>query len=129
MRNKKQLRPAISISTIGDRIIINKDIIAYLDSPSFICLLENKYKDSIAITGCDSKISMSFKVPDGFLTLHKTFSINSKAFAERYIKINNLKENVTYRIYGKPLKENESVLIFRMKDAIPRENGKFTIVD
>lgn len=119
----KQLRPAISISDIWERIIVSKDTIAFLDNPKYICLLQNKDKNAIAITSCDAKNSMSFKVPEGFLTSHKTFSINSKAFVEELFRSNNLMRNMTYRIYGEPLNGNDGVLTFKLSEAIPREDG------
>lgn len=119
----KQLRPAISISAIWERLIISKDTIAFLGNPNFVCLLQNKDKNAVAVTSCDAKTSMSFKVPEGFLTSHKTFSIHSKAFVEELFRSNNLQQNLTYRIYGEPLKGNDGVLTFKLSEAIPREEG------
>lgn len=45
-----------------------EDVIRILGSPAYICILQRKDRQSIAITPCAAEHPMSFKVPDRLLT-------------------------------------------------------------
>lgn len=53
---------------------------ADMQNASHICLLRNMKEKSLAVIACDGKDTMSVRVPDGFLELHRSFKIHSKQF-------------------------------------------------
>lgn len=97
-----------------DSINIGVGVIAALGNPSHICLLRNMKEKSLAVIACDGKDTMSVRVPDGFLELHRSFKIHSKQFVYETLIGWGLNPEKTYSFKGEYLEEQKMV-VFSLK--------------
>ena len=76
---KKNVRLEISFYGKGNAINIGKDVVRILGAPSYICLKVNRSMDSIIITPCEKRETLSFKVPDRiYLVNHVQMHVTSR---------------------------------------------------
>lgn len=76
----------------------------------YICLLRNMKEKSLAVIACDGKDTMSVRVPEGFLELHKSFKIHSKQFVYETLTGWGLDPEKTYSFKGEYLEEQKMVV-------------------
>lgn len=69
---------------------------------------------SLAVIACDGKDTMSVRVPDGFLELHRSFKIHSKQFVYETLIGWGLNPEKTYSFKGEYLEEQKMV-VFGLK--------------
>lgn len=81
----------------------------------YICLLRNMKEKSLAVIACDGKDTMSVRVPDGFLELHRSFKIHSKQFVYETLIGWGLNPEKTYSFKGEYLEEQKMV-VFGLKN-------------
>lgn len=84
-------------------------------SIAYICLLRNMKEKSLAVIACDGKDTMSVRVPDGFLELHRSFKIHSKQFVYETLIGWGLNPEKTYSFKGEYLEEQKMV-VFSLKN-------------
>ena len=68
MSSERIMNLLVTIPAESRRMNVGKDVIRILGSPAYICILQRKDRQSIAITPCAAEHPMSFKVPDRLLT-------------------------------------------------------------
>ena len=68
MNSGRVMNMRVTIPAESRRMNVGKDVIRILGSPAYICILQRKDRQSIAITPCAAEHPMSFKVPDRLLT-------------------------------------------------------------
>ena len=90
--------------------------VAALGNLSHICLLRNMKEKSLAVIACDGKDTMSVRVPDGFLELHRSFKIHSKQFVYETLIGWGLNPEKMYSLKGEYLEEQKMV-VFRRKSS------------
>ena len=71
MSSERIMNLLVTIPAESRRMNVGKDVIRILGSPAYICILQRKDRQSIAITPCAAEHPMSFKVPEG-MKLRKT---------------------------------------------------------
>lgn len=108
--NKENTSTNFSITGQWDSINIGVGVIAALGNPSHICLLRNMKEKSLAVIACDGKDTMSVRVPEGFLELHKSFKIHSKQFVYETLTGWGLDPEKTYSFKGEYLEEQKMVV-------------------
>ena len=64
MSSERIMNLLVTIPAESRRMNVGKDVIRILGSPAYICILQRKDRQSIAITPCAAEHPMSFKVPD-----------------------------------------------------------------
>ena len=67
MSNERVMRLGLTISAKQSQLTISKDEIRILGSPSYVCVLQGKDKQSVAVACCEASHPMSFKVPENLL--------------------------------------------------------------
>ena len=107
---KKIPVPTLALQGKWDSINIGVGVIAALGNPSHICLLRNMKEKSLAVIACDGKDTMSVRVPEGFLELHKSFKIHSKQFVYETLTGWGLDPEKTYSFKGEYLEEQKMVV-------------------
>lgn len=70
---------------------------------------------ALAVIVCDGKDTMSVRVPDGFLELHRSFKIHSKQFMYETLIGWGLNPEKTYSFKGEYLEEQKMV-VFSLKN-------------
>lgn len=70
---------------------------------------------ALAVIVCDGKDTMSVRVPDGFLELHRSFKIHSKQFVYETLIGWGLNPEKTYSFKGEYLEEQKMV-VFSLKN-------------
>ena len=88
-----------------------------LGSPAYICILQRKDRQSIAITPCAAEHPMSFKVPDRLLTDGQCrMRINGVQFVQALLEANGLAAGKDYQFKGRYEAEKNAVIISLEKD-------------
>ena len=88
-----------------------------LGSPAYICILQRKDRQSIAITPCTAEHPMSFKVPDRLLTDGQCrMMINGIQFIQALLEANELAVGKDYQFKGRYEAEKNAVIISLEKD-------------
>ena len=91
--------------------------IRILGSPAYICILQRKDRQSIAITPCAAEHPMSFKVPDRLLTDGQCrMRINGVQFVQALLEANGLAAGKDYQFKGRYEAEKNAVIISLEKD-------------
>ena len=67
MSSERVMRLGLTISAKQSQLTISKDVIRILGSPSYVCVLQGKDKQSVAVACCEASHPMSFKVPENLL--------------------------------------------------------------
>lgn len=94
-----------------------KFAIRILGSPAYICILQRKDRQSIAITPCAAEHPMSFKVPDRLLTDGQCrMRINGVQFVQALLEANGLATGKDYQFKGRYEAEKNAVIISLEKD-------------
>ena len=94
-----------------------EDFIGYQGSAAYICILQRKDRQSIAITPCAAEHPMSFKVPDRLLTDGQCrMRINGVQFVQALLEANGLAAGKDYQFKGRYEAEKNAVIISLEKD-------------
>lgn len=108
----------LSVKGKQDCINVGVGVIRILDNPTFVTLLINLEKRSIAIIPCEEDAVMSFKVPKNFTNDRKIqFRIHSKAFVHDIIRTCGFDAEKTYHFFGKYDPERKAV-VFTLRVAL-----------
>ena len=100
-----------------ERMNVGKDVIRILGSPAYICILQRKDRQSIAITPCAAEHPMSFKVPDRLLTDGQCrMMINGIQFIQALLEANGLAAGKDHQFKGRYDAEKNAVIISLEKD-------------
>lgn len=82
-----------------------------LGSPSYVCVLQGKDKQSVAVACCEASHPMSFKVPENLLMDNRcNMRICSQQFIDRLVEANNFSPLEFHRVEGKYLPELNAVV-------------------
>ena len=103
MSNERVMRLGLTISAKQSQLTISKDVIRILGSPSYVCVLQGKDKQSVAVACCEASHPMSFKVPENL-------RICSQQFINRLVEANNFSPLEFHRVEGKYLSELNAVV-------------------
>ena len=80
-------------------------------SPSYVCVLQGKDKQSVAVACCEASHPMSFKVPENLLMDNRcNMRICSQQFIDRLVEANNFSPLEFHRVEGKYLPELNAVV-------------------
>ena len=121
---KKNVRLEISFYGKGNAINIGKDVVRILGAPSYICLKVNRSMDSIIITPCEKRETLSFKVPDRiYLVNHVQMHVTSRAFVHGLMTMNDMDLSHTYKVAG-AYSEKDNVVIFHLDDKRLYDSGQ-----
>ena len=113
----KELDLLVTIPAESRRMNVGKDVIRILGSPSYICILQRKDRQSIAITPCAAEHPMSFKVPDRLLIDGQCrMRINGIQFIQALLEANGLAVGKDYQFKGRYEAEKNAVIISLEKD-------------
>lgn len=89
MSSERIMNLLVTIPAESRRMNVGKDVIRILGSPAYICILQRKDRQSIAITPCAAEHPMSFKVPDRLLTDGQCrMRINGVQFVQALLEAN-----------------------------------------
>ena len=92
----------VTIPAESRRMNVGKDVIRILGSPAYICILQRKDRQSIAITPCAAEHPMSFKVPDRLLTDEQCrMMINGIQFIQVLLEANGLAAGKDHQFKGR----------------------------
>ena len=117
MSSERIMNLLVTIPAEGRRMNVGKDVIRILGSPSYICILQRKDRQSIAITPCAAEHPMSFKVPDRLLTDGQCrMRINGIQFVQALLEANGLAVGKDYQFKGRYEAEKNAVIISLEKD-------------
>ncbi len=115
--NKRTVNLALTISSKRSRLYFSKDLIRVLGGPPYICIKVNRNYDSILVTPCDSKMYLSFKVPENlFLIGHTHMEVSSIGFVRELLFRNGLELEETYTMKGIYF-EDKNAVVFRVGEA------------
>jgi hypothetical protein len=101
-------KPKISIDGKSNCIYISKEVIKLLGTPEYVCILVGADKRKIAITACQEKHVMSYKVPASYT--ERKLRVYSMGFTHALIQANHLDEEKTNVITGEYSEENNAVI-------------------
>lgn len=111
MSNERVMRLGLTISAKQSQLTISKDVIRILGSPSYVCVLQGKDKQSVAVACCEASHPMSFKVPENLLMDNRcNMRICSQQFIDRLVEANNFSPLEFHRVEGKYLPELNAVV-------------------
>ena len=117
MSSERIMNLLVTIPAESRRMNVGKDVIRILGSPAYICILQRKDRQSIAITPCAAEHPMSFKVPDRLLTDGQCrMRINGVQFVQALLEANGLAAGKDYQFKGRYEAEKNSVIISLEKD-------------
>ena len=117
MSSERIMNLLVTIPAEGRRMNVGKDVIRILGSPAYICILQRKDRQSIAITPCAAEHPMSFKVPDRLLTDGQCrMRINGIQFVQALLEANGLAVGKDYQFKGRYEAEKNAVIISLEKD-------------
>ena len=78
---------------------------------SYVCVLQGKDKQSVAVACCEASHPMSFKVPENLLMDNRcNMRICSQQFINRLVEANNFSPLEFHRVEGKYLSELNAVV-------------------
>ena len=101
MSSERIMNLLVTIPAESRRMNVGKDVIRILGSPAYICILQRKDRQSIAITPCAAEHPMSFKVPDRLLTDGQCrMRINGVQFVQALLEANGLATGKDYQFKG-----------------------------
>lgn len=83
---------------------------------------------ALAVIVCDGKDTMSVRVPDGFLELHRSFKIHSKQFVYETLIGWGLNPEKTYSFKGEYLEEQKMVVFSSEKYRLNVISNRNTIL-
>ena len=117
MSSERIMNLLVTIPAESRRMNVGKDVIRILGSPAYICILQRKDRQSIAITPCAAEHPMSFKVPDRLLTDGQCrMRINGVQFVQALLEANDLAAGKDYQFKGRYEAEKNAVIISLEKD-------------
>lgn len=117
-KQRKSLRPTLSIQGRRNTINIGIDVIRLLGEPTHVCIMRNLRNSSLAVRPCVAEDVMSFQVPDHFMEdSNVKFCVHSKQFVQQIMHDCNLDTDKTFVFYGEWLEEKNAV-IFMLKDGV-----------
>lgn len=117
MSSERIMNLLVTIPAESRRMNVGKDVIRILGSPAYICILQRKDRQSIAITPCAAEHPMSFKVPDRLLTDGQCrMRINGVQFVQALLEANGLAAGKDYQFKGRYEAEKNAVIISLEKD-------------
>ena len=100
MSSERIMNLLVTIPAESRRMNVGKDVIRILGSPAYICILQRKDRQSIAITPCAAEHPMSFKVPDRLLTDGQCrMRINGVQFVQALLEARFLIHRLDIEIY------------------------------
>ena len=112
MNSGRVMNLRVTIPAESRRMNVGKDVIRILGSPAYICILQRKDRQSIAITPCAAEHPMSFKVPDKLLTDGQCrMMINGIQFIHALLETNDLAVGKDHRFKGRYDAEKNAVVI------------------
>ena len=112
MSSERIMNLLVTIPAESRRMNVGKDVIRILGSPAYICILQRKDRQSIAITPCAAEHPMSFKVPDRLLTDGQCrMRINGVQFVQALLEANGLAAGKDYLFKGRYAAEKNAVII------------------
>ena len=104
MSSERVMRLGLTISAKQSQLTISKDVIRILGSPSYVCVLQGKDNQSVAVACCEASHPMSFKVPENLLMDNRcNMRICSQQFINRLVEANNFSPLEFHRVEGKYL--------------------------
>lgn len=110
-KGKKECCPRITIDGRKECISIGRDVIRVLGYPNYISILKNDVQKTIAITQCQSREVLSFKVPEGFPDeKKKMFRVYSQAFTRDLMEAYQLDRAKSHAFLGWYVKEYDAVV-------------------
>lgn len=127
MSSERIMNLLVTIPAESRRMNVGKDVIRILGSPAYICILQRKDRQSIAITPCAAEHPMSFKVPDRLLTDGQCrMRINGVQFVQALLEANGLAAGKDYQFKGRYEAEKKTQLSYRLKkmNGNVRKDGK-----
>lgn len=83
---------------------------------------------TLAVIACDGKDTMSVRVPDRFLELHRSFKIHSKQFVYETLIGWGLNPEKTYSFKGEYLEEQKMVVFIPKKYRLNVISNRNTIL-
>lgn len=102
MSSERIMNFLVTIPAESRRMNVGKDVIRILGSPAYICILQRKDRQSIAITPCAAEHPMSFKVPDRLLTDGQCrMMINGIQFIQVLLEAKGLPAEKSHRFKGR----------------------------
>lgn len=117
MSSERIMNLLVTIPAESRRMNVGKDVIRILGSPAYICILQRKDRQSIAITPCAAEHPMSFQVPDRLLTDGQCrMRINGVQFVQALLEANGLAAGKDYQFKGRYEAEKNAVIISLEKD-------------
>lgn len=117
-KQRKSLRPTLSIQGRRNTINIGIDVIRLLGEPTHVCIMRNLHNSSLAVRPCVAEDVMSFQVPDHFMEdSNAKFCIHSKQFVHQIMKECDLDRDKTYLFHGEWMPEKNAV-IFMLKEQV-----------
>lgn len=126
MSSERIMNLLVTIPAESRRMNVGKDVIRILGSPAYICILQRKDRQSIAITPCAAEHPMSFKVPDRLLTDGQCrMRINGVQFVQALLEANGLAAGKDYQFKGR-YEAEKTQLSYRLKkmNGNVRKDGK-----
>ena len=115
MSSERIMNLLVTIPAESRRMNVGKDVIRILGSPAYICILQRKDRQSIAITPCAAEHPMSFKVPDRLLTDGQCrMRINGVQFVQALLEANGLAAGKDYQL-REGMKLRKTQLSYRLK--------------
>lgn len=115
MSSERVMRLGLTISAKQSQLTISKDVIRILGSPSYVCVLQGKDKQPVAVACCEASHPMSFKVPENLLMDNRcSMRICSRQVINRLIEANDFSLDEFHRVEGKYL-SNLNAVIFPIK--------------
>ena len=126
MSSERIMNLLVTIPAESRRMNVGKDVIRILGSPAYICILQRKDRQSIAITPCAAEHPMSFKVPDRLLTDGQCrMRINGVQFVQALLEANGLAAGKDYQL-REGMKLRKTQLSYRLKkmNGNVRKDGK-----
>ena len=127
MSSERVMRLGLTISAKQSQLTISKDVIRILGSPSYVwkdslfrmprrspsyvCVLQGKDKQSVAVACCEASHPMSFKVPENLLMDNRcNMRICSQQFINRLVAANDFSPDEFHRVEGKYLSDLNAVV-------------------
>ena len=99
MADKIEYRNYLTIDYRDGFIRVGKGVVRSLNKPEYISLMINEDKMTLAIMAANKQGVMTFKVPEGFLTIdNKSFRIYSKGFVGIIADLLKVESKNTFRI-------------------------------
>ena len=128
MNEDKKQEGTISFQGKEHCLNVGRDVIRILGCPLYVALFVSERGNSLAITPCDEKNPISFKVPEAFLgTDHVQFRIHSKQFVDGVLTSAKKDLDKTYRVMGCYVSDHNA-MIFPFDDFMPLAANKIIVI-